>query len=111
MSTESVETLKSADFDAAVGDENPTLVVFTAPWCAVCRGIDAEVRELATGNAWSLAVRRVVVDDAPDIAQRFEIRSVPTALVFRAGDPVARVLARATGELSAGLETALGAVN
>ncbi|MCI2419254.1 thioredoxin family protein [Saccharopolyspora sp. K220] len=102
-----IKKIGTADFDAAIGEPGRTLVLFTAPWCVVCRGIEPDVRRLAEENPWDMAVRRVVVDDDPDVAARFDVRSVPSALVFADGELVARIQPRQPGELRAAVETAL----
>jgi thioredoxin-like negative regulator of GroEL len=107
MMDSTVPTLDAAGFDAAVGSAEPTLVVFTAPWCTTCRGTDPEVRALAADNPWSLRVRRVVVDDSPELAVRFDVRSIPSALLFRAGELIRQVQPRGAGELVAAIESEL----
>ncbi|MEV0074070.1 MULTISPECIES: co-chaperone YbbN [unclassified Amycolatopsis] len=102
-----IEKLDTAGFDAAVAGSQPALVVFTAPWCTVCRGIDPDVRQLAEANPWGMVVRRVVIDDDPALAQRFDIRSIPSALLFTEGELAAKIQPRKPGELQAALEEAL----
>jgi thioredoxin 1 len=105
---DSIEKLDTVGFEAAVtGRPGPALVLFTAPWCTVCRGIEPEARELAEANSWGMTVRRVVVDDDPDLAARFGIRSIPAALLFVDGDVVERIQPRGAGELRSALEKAL----
>lgn len=103
----SVATLGVEALDATIAGVDPTLVLFTAPWCANCRRIAPEVDTLAADNPWSLQVHRVVVDDSPDLADRFDIRSVPTALLFSKGTLVRRIQPREPGELRTAVESGL----
>jgi thioredoxin 1 len=104
---EDIKKIDTAGFDAAIGEPGRTLVLFTAPWCVVCRGIEPEARRLAEENPWDLAVRRVVVDDDPELAARFDVRSIPSALVFAQGELIARIQPRKPGELRSAVETAV----
>jgi thiol-disulfide isomerase/thioredoxin len=103
----SIATLDVEGFDGAIAEVDPTLVLFTAPWCTNCRRVAPEASALAADNPWSLRVRQVVVDDAPDLAERFEIRSIPAALLFRGGELVQRIHPREAGELVAAVESGL----
>ena len=79
--------LDDATFDATV-KQGAVLVDFWAPWCGPCRmqgPILAEVAEQVAGTA---TVAKVNVDDAPAIAARFGVRSIPTLIVFRDGEVV-----------------------
>jgi thioredoxin 1 len=106
----SIATVDVAGFDTAVEGGDPTLVLFTAPWCVNCRRVAPEAGALAAGNPWSLRVRQVVVDDSPDLAERFGIRSIPAALLFKDGELVERIQPREAGELRAAVAAGLGSV-
>jgi thioredoxin 1 len=47
MASEKVQQLNDAEFDSAIGSEQPTLVDFWAPWCGPCKAIGPVVEELA----------------------------------------------------------------
>ncbi len=105
----SLTALEADEFDAVVASVDPTLVVFTAVWCTNCRRTAPEARELAADNPWSLQVRQVLVDDTPALAQRFEVQSIPTALLFKGGELLQRIQPHATGELKAAVASELDA--
>ena len=67
----------------------PVLVDFWAEWCAPCRMIGPLVDQLADDYAGRLKVVKVDVDENPAIASDYRVRSVPTLMVFRDGQPVA----------------------
>ena len=89
-----VVILSEANFQSEViAASQPVLVDFWAPWCGPCRTIGPIVNELAKDFDGRAKVAKVNVDDAPALAQRFEIQGIPTILIFRDG----RVVDQVTG--------------
>lgn len=66
----------------------PVLVDFWAVWCAPCRMIGPIVDELATQYAGKVKVGKVNVDQNNDIAFRYNVRGIPTLLMFANGKVV-----------------------
>jgi len=92
MASSNVLELSDADFDQAVSDDSqPTLVDFWAPWCGPCKMIAPLIEEIADEKQGSVRVAKVNVDDNPAIAQKHEIRAIPTLLVFRGGEVKQRI--------------------
>jgi thioredoxin 1 len=88
--------LTGAEFDVAIeGRAGLTLVDFWAPWCAPCRAVAPILDQLAHEYAERLSIVKVNVDDDPRIAARFGIHSIPTLLLFRAGEVVHRMVGAA----------------
>jgi thioredoxin 1 len=80
----------------------PVLVDFWAEWCAPCRMIAPAVAALAEEYAGRIKVGKLNVDESGEVAERYGIRSIPTLLVFRAGQVAdQRVGALPRSELSA----------
>ncbi|MFC6160274.1 thioredoxin TrxC [Kribbella jiaozuonensis] len=67
----------------------PVLVDLWAPWCGPCRMVSPVLEQLATEKAGQLKLVKVNADEAPGLSQRFEVRSIPTLMVFRHGQVVA----------------------
>ncbi len=91
--TTAITELTEDTFDEEVGSSDVPLVVdFWAEWCGPCRMVAPVLEQIATENAGSLRVAKVDVDDAPGIARRFQIMSIPTLMVFQDGVPKKRLV-------------------
>ena len=81
-----ISELTDATFDEEVGaSELPLLVDFWAEWCGPCRMVAPVLEQIAAENAGRIRVAKVDVDDAPGVARRYEIMSIPTLMVFKDG--------------------------
>ena len=79
------------DFDRTVlGSEAPVMVDFYADWCAPCKYVAPLMDELAHTHQGTLLVVKIDTDQAPDLSQKFAIRSIPTVILFKDGEEVGR---------------------
>lgn len=72
--------------------DQPVLVDFWAPWCGPCNVVAPIIEELAQDYEGKLQVVKVNTDDEQDIAEQFDITSIPTMIFFINGEEVARTL-------------------
>jgi len=93
MANDNVQHFDDSSFEAQVlQSEQPVLVDFWAPWCAPCQMIAPSVDELATEFAGKAKVGKINIDDHQMVAQRYNVMSIPTLLVFKGGQVVDQVV-------------------
>lgn len=81
-----------ATFDQEAAASVPVLVDLWAPWCGPCRVVGPIVEQLAAEFAGRLKVVKVNVDENPQLAARYDARSIPTLLVLQGGRVVDRMV-------------------
>lgn len=82
-----VTTLTDDNFeDEVLNSDEPVLVDFWATWCGPCRQIAPIVEDLADEFEGRAKVGKVDVDENPQIAQQYGVRSIPTLLFFKDGE-------------------------
>ncbi len=88
-----VETLNTATFDETVlSSDLPILVDFWAEWCGPCKAIAPILEEISDEHGEQVRIAKINVDDNPDIARRFDVMSIPTLILFKAGTAEARLV-------------------
>jgi thioredoxin 2 len=90
----------------------PVLVDAWASWCGPCRMIAPAIEELAAELAGRVRIAKLNVDENPQTARRFDVRSIPTMLVMVGGREVDRIVgAQPKGAIRERLERAVAQAN
>jgi thioredoxin 1 len=70
----------------------PVLIDFWAVWCGPCKAIAPHVEALAGEMGANLKVGKLDIDSSPTSAARFGVRSIPTLVLFKNGQPVDQIV-------------------
>ncbi|MCU1493463.1 MAG: thioredoxin [Acidimicrobiaceae bacterium] len=99
-------TVTDGSFDEQVQlADMPVLVDFWAEWCGPCKMVAPILDEIATEKGAALRIAKLNVDDNVKTAQRFEVMSIPTMILFKDGEVLARIVgAKSKSALLAELE-------
>ena len=82
-----MEIVNDTNFEAEVlKAEKPVLVDFFATWCGPCRQMLPIVTELSEEMADLVKIVKLDVDEAPASAEKYEIQSIPTMILFKGGE-------------------------
>lgn len=81
-----------ANFNDLLNENAPVLVDFWAPWCGPCRTLSPIVDEIADDLAGQIKVAKCNVDENQDIAMKYGVMSIPTLVLLKGGQEIARTV-------------------
>lgn len=95
MASEYIKIVTESDFEfevVAFSNQIPVIVDFWAEWCRPCKTLTPILEKIAEENRGSFRLAEVNVDDSPNLAMRFSVRSIPNVKAFRDGQMVSEFL-------------------
>jgi thioredoxin 1 len=78
--------------DDVLASDKPVLVDFWAEWCGPCKMVAPVLEEIAAQHGDKITVAKLNIDENPQIAQQFQILSIPTMSVFQGGKVVKSIV-------------------
>lgn len=84
--------ITDAEFDATVNSESPVLVDFWAEWCGPCRALGPKLEEISDEVGEKATIAKLNIDENPESAAKFGVRSIPTMLIFKGGNVVDQIV-------------------
>jgi len=111
MAGKNVVEFTSANWASEVEQSTiPVVVDFWAPWCGPCRMLGPTIDKLAESFAGKVKVGKLNVDDAPDVAAKYGVTSIPRVFIFKGGDQPQKSFVGVTSEreLTNSINTVMG---
>ena len=77
---------------AVLASETPVLVDFWAEWCVPCHMVSPVVEQIGQEKGEKLKVAKLNIDDNPEATRQYGVMSIPSLILFKGGQEVARVV-------------------
>ena len=79
-----------SDFNEIINSDKPTLVDFYADWCGPCKVMSPIIEQTKSTLGDTATVLKINIDNNQEVARKYQIRSIPTLMIFKEGEVVLR---------------------
>jgi thioredoxin 1 len=111
MASDKILALDNTSFETTIQiPGRPVLVDFWAPWCGPCKAIAPILEDLANELGAQVQICKVDVDHNTELAQKYNIRAIPTLLLFKDGQVKDQIVGLSRSDLKTDLKNRLQAL-
>ncbi|MFV5695222.1 thioredoxin [Flavobacterium sp. LB3P122] len=82
---QTINTVKMSNFNSIIQSEKPVLIDFFATWCGPCKMLSPILREVKDSLGDRVSIIKIDVDKNQQIASQYQVRGVPTMILFQSG--------------------------
>lgn len=98
--------ITDSNFEEVIQNDQPVLVDFWAIWCGPCQMLAPIIEDLASEYRGKAVIGKVNIDNNPHVSAKYNIRSIPTLMIFKQGELVDKIVgAVSKSEITKKLET------